>query len=174
MPKVTLGEVLSLGEVLTTYMWDFQIIRPPAIPGTNPLELARMRIKCVSFEIPTKDNQVIELTIHNHRFIQPGPNNFNGSISLEFVESSDAGLIQFMEKWINSLFDVYTGLGLPKAVATADIMLTLLNRQGMPVRFYTLYNAFPQSFTAGSLSGEGGDAVRPSATFSYEYFVSAP
>ncbi len=163
---ISMDQVRSLPDFQTAYQWSLSIPNPPTGMDWAPVEL-----RCISTTTPNRSVDPMEVTIRGHRVRQAGMATYAGDITLTFVETVDATVLEFFNAWQDLVWQTETGIQAPRAEYMTTVILTMLDGRGNPTQKYTLFDVYPNGpIDAGELSGETGDVVRPSVTLSYTYY----
>jgi hypothetical protein len=173
MATFTIDQLRSMQDFAKTYKWDLQFLTLPVVgPFAFPVSQA-MNLRCESTEIPTVNNQKIEVELRGHKVRQPGISDYVGTLTLNFTETVDNTVHNFFKAWREVIWETRTGRSFSKAQSTATIKITRLNNQDEPIWDYVIYGCFPEAFEMGSLDS-ASEIMRPALTLSYDYFTDAP
>lgn len=174
MARPTIKDIKTLGDFATLFRWEVGITPPAAIASTATS--AGLNFRCESIDSPPKaTNQKIEENIRGHKIFQPGITQYNNQIQLTMVETVDNFVHEFFSKWREALWLVSdgkrSGTGSDWEAYKCDISLTRLKSDDTPAWYYVLYGAFLEDYEpGGSLDGSSSDFLKPSLTFSYDFF----
>ena len=99
----------------------------------------------------------------------PGRMTFS-DITLERGATSDRSLYD----WFAEVVQLASGLGLTDPAYKRNLDLVQLDRDGSPVRRWSIYNAWPTKFVAGDWDATSDDVLIESVTLTYDYFELSP
>lgn len=165
MARPSLKTIAALADVQTTYKWDmsFTKSRYGVSAGTN--------LRCLSTTLPKRTNEPIELKVRGHTFKQPGQVNESGTIELQFYETTDVHVTEFIERWAEAASSPDEGKGKPNSEVFNELLIRLLDRNDSGVKEYQLLNVFVEDYDLGPLDGENS-AMMPTVTLAYSGFSS--
>jgi hypothetical protein len=169
MAKPTLTQVRSLGHLVTTDHYLFEVPTLPAGVG-NPRPLG---VKCLSTTMPGVSNETIEVKIHGHHHRQHGQRMNQGTIQLEFIDSvGEYSVIPIFRRWHELMVGTETGLSLGKAVYAVRGILHYYAPTGRELQTDVYENVFVRDIQDLQLSSEGAQAARFSISLAYDDFSS--
>ena len=152
--RVTLPDNFDLSE------YDFSDVEALTML-TKSASVPSMNVSTVSIAIPA--GGVIK---------QPGSRSFE-PWSMTIINDRDLRLRRLFEKWNNTLNSTSAMIGMMNTndyLSTVDVIQ--LDREGEPVRFYTLHGAYPSAVSAMQLGYELTDQLSTTdVTFQYQYFT---
>lgn len=172
MARPSIAEIRGLGDFATLFRWDVAFTAPS---GLTSLAHAGINLRCESVDSPPKaTNQKIEENIRGHKVFQPGITQYNNTIQLTCVETVDNYVHKFFGAWREAIWQVSTGkrsVGTDWSSLQAEIKLARMDSDDTVIWYYTLFGAFLEDYEpGGSLDGTSSDFLKPSLTFSYDYF----
>ncbi len=164
----SIEQIRSIQEVMVSYLWEVQFVKGSAEiePPTD------LNVRCISSTAPKKTNTPINIGIRGRKVMVPGTTEENGnSIQLQFLETVDATMLKFIKEWREKVQATDSGVHAPVSSVKMNVILYHLNRQGQPIWKYELRGCWLSDYDIGELVGEGGDAIKPSITLTFDYFV---
>lgn len=172
MPRPSIEAVRSVGDFLTQIHWDFSIESFPRALGSYGVGDSRdLNLQCVTSDVPKRTGTSMEVTIRGQKVKQPGIYNYNHTLGITFVETTDMYIMKFISDWLEICARTGTGEQFTKEDVEAVVVLTRFDRQNNEIWKYVLYGCFLEDADhGGALSDSSSDAVKPQLTLSYDYF----
>lgn len=170
--RPTKGQLRQIGELAQSFRWSVAFVRQPS-GVTVP---SNFNLQCSSSEIPKKEaGQSIEVNIRGHVIKRPGIYDDSHNITLEFVETIDNQISEFLRTWREAVWSTNEGVQQNLNDCTGDIQLSRLDNLDNPIWRYTLYGCYLEDYdpSGGSL-GSDSEAVRPTITLYYDSFKDSP
>jgi hypothetical protein len=169
MPRPTIENIRGLGDFASLFRWEVALTPPTGVSGLATTD--ELNFRCETAELPTTTVNVSNVQIRGHKIQQAGIMDYNGSISLSFVETVDSKISAFIKSWREALWATQTGVQ-AGVMSTLKSTLTLyrLNNLDAQIWKYELIGAWPGTDTKGTLDGSTSDFMKPSITFNYDYF----
>jgi phage tail-like protein len=100
----------------------------------------------------------------------PGRLTFS-DVTLERGATNDRALYD----WLSEVVSVAAGLiGLPDPAYERNLDIVQLDRDGLVVRRWSLYNAWPMKFVAGDWDNTADEVLIESVALTYDYFQLSP
>lgn len=167
--RPTIDQVRQLTDFATTYNWNLSIVKFPAVgnyPAGNDLNL-----RCISTDLPKMAGESMTVQIRGHKVNQPGIYNYEGNITLTFIETVDSVITEFLREWREACWQSKTGVANKKSDVEATIRIARLDRQDNEIYEYILTGGFLESYEVGELGAEGGDGIKPTLSLKYDYFI---
>lgn len=174
MAKISIDQLRALPDYAQVTKWDMQFITLPAV---GPLALVigdALNLRCESIEIPKHSNQKFEVSIRGHKTFSPGLIDYGNSMNITFTETVDNMLLKLVKGWRELIWSSRQGRSFPKKDLEATLLITLLDNQDNIRAKYTVYGCFLESDDFGQLDGSTSDAIKPSITLSFDYYVDMP
>lgn len=174
MPRPSIDDIRSIGDVATLYRWNVDFVSfPTALAGPPTTESLNLRAETT--EMPKRTGQSIETLIRGHKVKQPGIYDYGNVLTMTFVETVDSVIANFMRNWREICSETRTGIAQNKVDVEATILITRLNNLDESIWEYKLVGCFLEDMEAGgTLDGQSSDSIKPSLTFSYDYFEDRP
>ena len=178
MTRPSLTDIRGLGDFATLFRWNISLTVPDALK-TSPLllDVSKINLHCESIDSPPKaTNQKMEANIRGHKIFQPGITQYNNTLQLTCAETVDNYVHKFFKTWRTAIWSAATGTRTGTvAQLLCDITLERLDNTDTSIWTYLLKNAWLEDYEpGGSLDGTSSDYLKPSLTFSYDYFVEGP
>lgn len=170
--KPSLNAFRNLGHHQTTYDWGIQFIGlPQAIAGFSSSDL---NTRCTSANIPYMTHEDIQLDFRGHRAFQHGIGRYgDNKLNLTLYETVDSKVQSFLAAWSALEWTPEIGSQVPKMENQCTFLLTLLNSQHNPVRYYTIIGAWLQTYQpSGTLQSASSDVLSWNITFTFDYFLT--
>lgn len=159
----------AIGELQNLNQWTIQFTLGGGLSMSDDV-----RFRCVSASLPEEEWSTKEATINRFKITQPGTLSRNGSITLTFLESTDAATTELMSN-ISKLYwsqDSNTIDGLASAdwdSLKSTVVMNLLDSQGNTTRTYTLKDCIFQPATGGDL-GSDDEVMQVSVTVLFNWW----
>lgn len=166
--RPTFSQIRNLGDPAFTNTWDLQFLKLPQ--GVN-LTSDDINFRCESVGIPKKNGEKVTIQIRGLPPVHyPGTTIPEGSITFTFIETNNV-ITELLHKLTEMNQDSETGAGLPKSELEMEIRIVRLNKANKPIWEYHLVGCFMETADpGGELNGGNAEALRPTATFSYDNF----
>lgn len=171
MAKISIDQLRSLPDYAQVTKWDITFITLPAVGPLGLLVGEALNLRCESVEIPKHTNQKFEVMIRGHKTLQPGLIDYGNSMTLTFTETVDNVLLKLVKGWRELIWSSRQGRTFPKKDLEGTLLITMLDNQDNIRAKYTVYGCFLESDDFGTLDGSTSDAIKPSITLSFDYYV---
>jgi len=165
MPRITLSEVQSLPDILSTEHYVFNLGDIPGVGDSYPLA-----IKCVDANIPGFSTESYEVPLHGTVRRFRGRKMYPRSLAVTFIEDSTLHTLLTLRQWMEQIVgsESQTSIGGVADYSTLAT-LTLFDQAGNEVNSLEFINCFVQDVPDTQVTGESSTAMRITATFSYDY-----
>lgn len=174
MAKISIDQLRNLPDYAQVTKWDISFLTLPAIGPLGLLVSDALNVRCESVEIPKVSVQKFEVMVRGHKTMQPGLIDYGNSISLTFTETVDNTIRKLVKGWRELIWSSRQGRSFPKKDLEATLLITELDNQDKVRSKITVYGCFLESDDFGTLDGSTSDAIKPSITLSFDYFVDMP
>ena len=169
--RPTIEELRALGHHASKYNWGLQFIQLPS--ALNGFTSADLNTRAVSFTAPERTQEAADINLRGHKVYQHGIMTYNGSITLDIHETVDRKTGTFFEKWMDLQWEPITGVQIPKSTNQAIFLLTLLDSEDKAQKYYTIFGAWPKSFSHGGAYGAtDSSVVIYTVEFQYDYYIT--
>jgi hypothetical protein len=168
--NVNIDAIRAVGDFATVYQWNLSFVTFPNAVDSPP-STDDLNIRCETTELPLNQGQSIDVMIRSLKVRQPGIYVPQGILSLQFIETVDSLISQFLYDWRQACFDVQSGAQGSKLDVEATVELDRLDRQGNVIWTYHLVGCYLEGAQLGQLDGVSPEAVRPTLIMSYDYFT---
>lgn len=172
--QVNIESLRNLPEFAQVTKWDMQFITFPIVGAFGALIPNEYNLRCETIEQPKGNMNNTEVQVRGHKVYNSGILDYGNSITLTFVETQDNMILKLVKAWREISWASRTGKQFTKKETEATLLITRLDKQDKPIAKYTLYGCIYQSDDAGSLDSSGTDAIKPSLTLNFDYFIDAP
>lgn len=157
----------------TLYRWRLLFLSFPAV-GAAGLPLAEdLDIRCETTQLPSAENQKIEIALKNHTIYQHGKLTYNNSLDMTWLETTDNRVKSFLKVLRELTHQTRTGASVTKQDLESTVQIQLLNQEDDPVWQYTMFGMFFMTADPGQLGNES-DIQRVTGTLSYDFFDDGP
>lgn len=174
MASFTIEQLRALPDYAQVTRWDLTFVTLPAVgPFGFPLADA-LNFRAETVELPKGVNQRFPVETRGHRVMQSGIMDYGNELTITFTETVDNTIFNFVKAWREMCWSSREGKAFPKADLEGTLLLTLLDNKDNPRAKYTVYGCMYSSDDFGTLDGSTSDAIKPSLTLGFDYFVDAP
>jgi hypothetical protein len=174
MANFTIDQLRALPDYAQMTKWDLTFVTLPVV-GLLGFPLSEsLNLRLASVNTPKASNQKFSVQTRGHKTHHSGILDYEGTMTLTFFETVDNRIFNLVKAWRELVWSSRRGQSFPKADLEATILLTLLDNQDKPRAKYTVYGAFYESDDFGSLDGSSSDAIKPTLTLSYDFYVDSP
>ena len=162
-----MNPVAAVEQYVDAY-FDLPVAFQFTVKPMNAAALAAASLTGSSF----KEVSGLEATIEKEDVIEGGENRFvhqlPKSISYSKLKLSRgvAAMDSYLVIWCKKIFD----LGLAADMKCMDLSVSLLDEQGMPLRSWVVYNAWPISWQVEGFSSTKNEVAIEVIELSYSYF----
>lgn len=160
MAKPTIASTRGLGDFQKTYTWELSAIRLPSIA---PINSEVLNSRCMSTDLPGRDNQVATVMMRGNQVFDPGISTVRGTLNLTFLETVNAEMRDWMIQWEEEIAEKRV----PFTSLYGDFRITQLDNQWNRRRYYDLKFCFLQSSNFNQLGGDDSNPMQPSMTLQY-------
>jgi hypothetical protein len=174
MSTFTIDQLRALPDFAQVTKWNVTFVTLPAVGAFGFPVSDELNIRCESIEIPKATNQKFEVQIRGQKTMHSGIMDYGNTMVLTFAETVDNTIGNFVKAWRELCWSSRQGQAFPKSDLEATILLTLLDNQDQPRFNYTIYGAFYESDDFGTLDGATSDAMKPTLTLSYDFYIDTP
>lgn len=171
--KPSLPELRSLGHHQTTYDWGIQFISLPSL--VSGFTSSDLNTRCQSSKLPAMQFDNIPIDLRGHRAFQHGIGRYDdNTLNIVLYETVDSKVQDFLSAWSAIQWTPETGSQVPKMLNQAAFLLTLLNSEHQPVRYYTIIGAWLESWSpSGQLQSSSSDILSFTCNFRFDYFLTS-
>lgn len=174
MARINIEELRAQRDYAQVTKWSLDFVTLPAVGAFGFPASEALNLRCESIELPKASNQKFEVMIRGQKTLHSGIMDYGNTVTMTFVETVDNTVFNLVKAWRELCWSSRQGQAFPKRDLEATILLTLLDNQDNARAKYTMYGCFYESDDFGTLDGSTSDAMRPSLTLSYDYYVDAP
>ena len=159
----------DLGHHASKYHWGIQFVSlPSAVSGFSSADL---NTRCLSFTAPTRSQQAADINLRGHKVYQHAIMDYSGTLDLQIHETEDRKTLNFFERWMDLQWTPATGVQIPKSTNQAVFLLTLLNSMDSPIKYYTIFGAWPKNIGSITYDSTSSDVVIYSVQFQYDWYM---
>lgn len=168
MPKVTLANVASLNDPLTSSLYALHFYLPEGVVGNLETTAGEgvsgsklLTIACQAVTLPAKTIAPNPLEVHGHTLRFTGKVSFDGTLTVSFVETRNMAIYNQLYNWQAACKDIKSQLGLYKSEYQTEARLEVFDNKGIPQSIFLIKNmwisglpdvAFDQNDTLITLS----------------------
>ena len=149
------------------------IFSPPGI--AIDLNLEKTSFLCRASTLPANQLTEIEIPFRGRKIYIAGDREFGDPWTTTFMNDTDFGIRNAMEKWSNGINDLEaaTGVTTPSEYM-ADLVVEHLDRDDAILKSYIFRSAWPTEVTAIDLTSDAADAIEEfDVTWRYQHFEAS-
>lgn len=174
MASFTIDQLRALPDYAQVTKWDISFLTLPAVGALGFPVSEQINFRCASVETPSGANQKFGVQTRGHQVFQSGIMDYGNTMVITFNETVDNFVFNFIKAWRELVWGSRNGNSFPMSDLTAVMQITLLDNQSNPRAAWKHYGCFYEDSDFGTLDGETSDAIKPTLTLSYDYFVDTP
>ena len=169
MPVITMDDVRSLPDILSTDNFEFLLGK---VPGST--DDRDMVIKCQQAVYPGTSHEAYEVILHGHAVGFRGRRIFPRQLSITYVEDVNMDTTEKLLLWQEFIVGTRSGVsGGYKAEYTITPELVVYDTVGREADRVKFYGTMIQDKPDVQLDGGSSQAFVINATFAYDYYESA-
>lgn len=168
MPKVTITEVQSLLDPLTSSLYE---LRFPTMAGVaNSADGVRqLRIACQECSLPAKTTEAVDVEVHAHMLHYTGKVTYSGDLSITFVENRKMSIYNYLYDWQAYSKNHTNQLGEFKEQYAKPAELRVFDQKQAVVGAYKLFGFWISEIPEVTFNSDEA-VVTLGCTFKYDYF----
>lgn len=171
MAKTTLQEFEgSLQDPLLSDNYKVIIPTPQSMQGADNKPMS-IQIKSAAKPGMNIEQQLTEVFGHALRYA--GRKTFTGTWSVNYQESADLKITNFIEAWVNSIRGTDTQIGSNKDEYAVKVTFQILDNKDQVVASYDIHGVWPTAVPELPME-QSGQALEISAEFSFDYYEPTP
>jgi hypothetical protein len=128
----------------------------------------------VSIDQPHGAINNFKVQVRGHTVMQAGIIDYGNEFKITFTETVDSAIMKLIKAWREMMWASRQGTAFPKSQLEATILLELTDNQGNVRAQITYYGCMYKDCDLGVLDGNTSDALKPSLTLSYDFFLDNP
>lgn len=178
------GRAAKFPDIQRTFMWQMMIPGISQIAPAAMLDTEDLLVRCRSINIPQRSNEPITSNFMGTRQFFPGrADPGGGQVTIDFEDTEDMTISRVLYEWQQVIFNINPDSAISagksqrllKRRMVKDIYLFMFSYAGVPLpKVIRFKNAWVQNVADVGLSYEGGEAVKYSVTFQYDYWTQFP
>lgn len=179
MAKVTLSEIQSLPDPLTSDLFELVIGRIPGGAGSNATTgggsnstggANTLRIQCQQVAVPSKTVEGVEVLLSSNSLMFAGRIIFEHAMNVTFVENRRMDIFNELNNWANYCRDNETQLGHYKADYSTTAQLIVYDQMGKRIKAFEIYGLWINVIPEFQFDGTAANLVLVAATFQMDYW----
>lgn len=174
MATFSIDQLRSLPDYAQVTKWNINFV---TLPGVGALAFPvsdELNFRAESVTLPKATNQKFEVNTRGHKTWHPGIIDYGNSFDIVFTETVDNAIFNFVKAWRELIWSSRQGSSFSKAELEATILITMLDNADVERAKYTLFGCFLEDYDFGTLDGATSDAIKPTMTLSFDFFVDLP
>ena len=169
MPRLTQEDIL--GQPDYQLLFKYNLIIHGQIPGVDiGRSGALLDAQCLGFTTPDKTFTPILFRIKGMPGHQPGYPEYAHVTPMQFVETTDGKVVNFIERWSDLIFDPVTGQMRLKKDYMLGVTLQMLGEGDKPTQSWSLFGCFPQNLPGAGMAGDANEVYRPDFNLNWLYY----
>lgn len=174
MASFTIDQLRALPDYAQVTKWDITFLTLPAVGALGFAASEALNFRCSSVETPKGANQKFPVETRGHKVFQSGVLDYGNTMVITFAETVDNTIFNFVKAWRELCWSSRQGQAFPKADLEGTILLTLQDNQNNARAAWKIYGCFYEADDFGTLDGSTSDAMKPTLTLSFDYYVDTP
>lgn len=168
--KPDINNVRALGHHQTTYDWGIQFVNLPSM--LKGFSSADLNTRCTTMTLPSREIEAIPINLRGHKVFQHGIVNYKNQLTMTLYETVDSKVQDFLDAYMNTQWTPITGTQVPKSLNQCTFLLTLLDSEHNPTKYYTIVGAWLQGYTpSGDLQSSSSDILSFQCNWQFDYFI---
>lgn len=168
--KPTIENLRSLGHHQTTYDWGIQFIGLPS--GISGFSSSDLNTRCTSATIPSRSIEPITIQLRGHKIFQHGIVDYKNTLQLTMYETMDSKVQEFLKQYMDMQWMPVTGVQMPKSLNQCSFLLTLLDSEQKPTKYYTIMGAWLEGWDpSGTLQSTGSEVLSFTTNWRFDYYI---
>jgi hypothetical protein len=180
MPNLTLeGRLKGLPDIQRTWLWEIYIPNVNTIPNMPDIKDDDLVIRARTCSLPSRGNEAVESNFMGFKQFFPGKVTYGNTMEATFEEMEDQKIAKFLYAWRQYILDVDPNSptagasgALTKRISSRNIYILQYKHNGSALqKKVQLFNAWPENVSDVALDMNGGEAVKYSVTFRFDYWL---
>lgn len=174
MAKINIDQLRQLPDYAQATKWNVAFI---TLPSVGPLALGvsdQLNLRTEKIDQPKASIENFGVQIRGHKTMHPGVISYGNTFKIDFTETVDSAIYTLIKAWRELMWASRTGQAFKKSDVEGTIMIELLDNQDNVRARTTYYGVMYQDSDLGALDSSTSDALRPSVTFSFDFFIDNP
>lgn len=169
--KPTIEQLRGLGHHQTTYDWGIQFLTIPSI--ISGFSNSDLNTRCTSSSLPSMTIDEIPIQMRGHQAFQHGIAKYGNTLDITLYETMDSKVQDFLAAYMNMQWAPITGIQTPKSLNQCSFLLTLLDSEQNPTRYFTIIGAWLKGYDpSGGLQSGSSDILSFNCHFQFDYFLT--
>ena len=174
MAKVSIDQLRQLPDIAQSTKWNVTFITLPAIGAIALLASDQLNLRTEAIDQPKASITNFPVQIRGHKTMHPGIIDYGNTFKISFTETVDSAIYTMIKAWRELMWASRTGQGNKKSDLEGVVMIELLDNNDAVRARTTYYGVMYQDSDMGTLDGATSDALKPSITFSFDFFIDNP
>lgn len=186
MAKVTLTELQSLPDPLTSDLYELVIGKIPGSASSNATSSGgaaatgvagaganALRIQCQQVTVPSKTVEAVQVDLAANTLMFAGRMTFDHSMNITFVENRRMDIFNTLDAWAEYCRNKETQLGHYKADYASTAELYVYDQIGTVIKTFKIYGLWINIIPEYQFDSAAANLVTVSSTFQYDYWEAA-
>lgn len=170
MPRITLDEVVSLGDPLLSDMFRLNFFRIPG-SGTDATRLNQLSISCQQVTLPSRTVDPVEVALGGYSVMYGGRQTYSHDLQITFVETREMTIINTLSSWMDFIRDKQSQKGNLKKDYSTKATIEVYRLTGEIQDTYTLFNVWCNSLPEVQFDSTSANLITVGASFQYDYWL---
>lgn len=170
MAKVSLTELQSLPDPMTSDLYEFVIGR---IPGNSGINTNVIRIQCQQVSIPSATIEPVNLELQGNSLVFAGRKVYTHDLSITFVENRKMEIFKAMAGWAEFVRQKQTQLGSYKAEYSTTATLYVYDQRGVTVSTINYFGLWISTTPEYQFDSTAANLITAACTFQYDYWENS-
>lgn len=166
MAKVSLREVQSLPDPLTSDLYEFVLGRVPGGGGTPEV----LRITCQNVTLPSKMVEPVTVDLHSSSVVFAGRAVFTHDVSITFIENRKMEVFKTLNAWSEYCRNKQSQLGHYKADYSTTAELYVFDQMGKTIQTFRMRGVWISTIPDYSFDSSSANLVTVGASFQMDYW----
>lgn len=163
------NDIRSIGEIQRTYLYNFKILKFPKV-GKFKMNANDLNKRCKSSDYPKSRIENLTADISGFQTTQSGRIVFDNTMNVEFIDTEDNKVKDFIKEWRSICSDFLTGKSYDKKDVEILLNLELLTHNLIVNRVFTFTGCIYSTSTNSKIDGESNSFMDSTIEFNYDYF----
>lgn len=169
MARVTLSEVISLGDPLLSDMFRLIFAKIPGT-GTSADVITNLSVSCQQVSLPGRTVEPVEVSLGGYSLMYGGRQTYTHDLSITFVETKDLLIINTLSGWMDYSRNKRTQIGHLKKDYATTANLFVYKQDGSIASTYQLSNVWCNSLPEVQFDSSSANLITVGASFQYDWW----
>lgn len=168
MPKATLQDIASIGDLLSNDHYEFIVGAPRGLAADE-----KLHFKCMDVAFPGVHNEPIVVNLFGHQVKHRGRKQSSQQLQVSYAVDANFDSTRYLRAWHELVVGADSGNSAgTKADYCAGAILRIFDSKGKNITSLKFVNVFPEEVADIQFSSNGTQLAVVQATFAYDYTSS--